>query len=64
MALDPRQHPYGGPSLGVVGLVYAAVVVSIAASVKAYRRATSGVSGPNVRQEKIEGVAMLLVVPR
>lgn len=48
----------------MVGLVYAAVVVSIAASVKAYRRATSGVSGPNVRQEKIEGVAMLLVVPR
>lgn len=54
------QHPYQGPSLGVVGLVYAAVVVSIAVSVKAYRRATSGVSGPNVRQQRIEGVAMLL----
>ena len=54
------QHPYRGPSLGVVGLVYAAVAVSIAVSVKAYRRATSGVSGPNVRQQKIEGVAILI----
>ncbi len=54
------QHPYQGPSLGVVGLVYGAVVVSIAVSVKTYRRATSGVSGPNVRQQRIEGVAILL----
>ena len=41
------QHPYKGPSLGVVGLVYAAVAVSIAVSVKVYRRATAGVSGPS-----------------
>jgi len=31
------QHPYKGPSLGVVGLVYAAVAVSIAMSVKVLR---------------------------
>jgi hypothetical protein len=54
------QHPYKGPSLGVVGLVYAAVAVSIAMSVKVYRRATAGVSGPNVRQQRVEGVAILL----
>jgi len=28
------QHPYKGPSLGVVALVYVVVVVSIAVSVK------------------------------
>ena len=54
------QHPYKGPNLGVVALVYAAVAVAIAASVKVYRRATRGVSGPPVRQQQLEGVAILL----
>ncbi|MBV8942705.1 MAG: hypothetical protein JO321_07715 [Solirubrobacterales bacterium] len=54
------QHPYEGPSLGVVGLVYTAVAVSIAVSVKVYRRATAGVSGPSVRRQGIEGVAILV----
>ena len=54
------QHPYKGPSLGVVALVYVVVVVSIAVSVKVYRRATAGVSGPSVRQQKFEGVAILV----
>jgi membrane protein YdbS with pleckstrin-like domain len=36
------QHPYSGPSLGVVALVYVAVIVAIAVSVKVYRRATVG----------------------
>lgn len=54
------QHPYTGPSLGVVALVYVAVVVSIAVSVKVYRRATAGVSGPSVRQQQLEGVAILV----
>jgi hypothetical protein len=54
------QHPYKGPSLGVVGVVYAAVAVSIAASVKVYRRATAGVSGPAVNQQRAEGVAILV----
>jgi hypothetical protein len=53
------QHPYKGPNLGVVALVYAAVAVAIAASVKVYRRATAGVSGPPVRQQQLEGVAIL-----
>src|SRR5579871_6271113 len=37
-----EQHPYRGPSLGVVALVYLAVAVSFAVSVKVYRRATAG----------------------
>ena len=53
------QHPYSGPSLGVVALVYAAVAVSIAVSAKVYRRATLGVEGPSVRQQRREGVAIL-----
>ena len=54
------QHPYKGPNLGVVGLVYAAVAVSIAVSAKVYQRATAGVSGPSVRQRNVEGVAILI----
>jgi len=54
------QHPYTGPSLGVVGLVYAVVAVAIAASVKVYRRATAGVRGLSVRQQQAEGVAILV----
>jgi hypothetical protein len=54
------QDPYKGPSLGVVGLVYAAVAIAIAASVKVYRRATAGVSGHSMRQQRVEGIAILL----
>jgi len=49
------QHPYTGPSLGVIALVYAAVIVSIAVSAKVYRRATAGVEGPSVRQQQLGG---------
>jgi hypothetical protein len=55
-----EQHPYKGPSLGVVALVYVAVAVAFAVSVKVYRRATAGVSGPAVRQQQVEGVAILV----
>jgi hypothetical protein len=54
------QHPYQGPSLGVVGLVYAAVAVSIAVSAKVYQRATAGVTGPTARQRSVEGIAILI----
>ena len=54
------QHPYSGPSAGAIVLVYVAVAVSIAMSVKVYRRATAGVSGPTVRQQKLEGAAIML----
>jgi hypothetical protein len=55
-----EQHPYKGPSLGVVALVYTAVAVAFAVSVKVYRRATAGVSGPAVRQQQAEGIAILV----
>jgi hypothetical protein len=55
-----KQHPYTGPSPAVLALVYVAVVVAIAVSVKVYRRATAGVSGPSVRQQRLEGVALLV----
>lgn len=54
------QHPYQGPSVGAIALVYAAVAVSIGVSVKVYRRATAGVSGPSVHQQRVEGVAILV----
>jgi hypothetical protein len=56
------QHPYQGPSLGVVGLVYAVVAISFALAATVYRRATAGVSGPSVRQRKLEGFALLLSI--
>jgi hypothetical protein len=56
------QHPYQGPSLGVVGLVYVVVAVSFGVSAKVYQHATAGVSGPSVRQQKLEGLAVGLSV--
>ena len=54
------QHPYSGPSPAAIVLVYVAVVISVAVSVRVYRRATVGVSGPSVRQQKLEGIAILV----
>jgi hypothetical protein len=54
------QHPYTGPSLGVIALVYAVVAVSIAVSAKVYQRATAGVSGLATTQRKVEGAAILV----
>jgi hypothetical protein len=54
------QHPYAGPSLGAIALVYTGVAVGIAVTVKMYQRATAGVSGPATRQRKVEGVAILV----
>jgi hypothetical protein len=44
------HHPYTGPSLDVVGLVYILVAVAALVSVAVYVRATAGVSGRS-RQE-------------
>lgn len=54
------QHPYMGPSGGAIALVYVAVAITIAVSARVYRRATAGVRGPAVRQQKLEGLAMLV----
>lgn len=53
-----HQHPYRGPSAGAVVFIYVAVAVSIGLSVKIYRRASAGVSGPSVRQRQFEGIAI------
>lgn len=55
-----HQHPYSGPSAGAIVLVYVGVVGSIAVSAKIYQRATAGLSGPSVRQQRVEGVAILI----
>jgi len=54
------QHPYTGPNLGVIALVYATVAVTIVVTVKVYQRATAGVSGPSARQRTVEGVPILV----
>jgi len=54
------QHPYKGPSAGAIALVYVVVAVASAVSVKFYRRATAGVSGPSIKQQQIEGIAILI----
>jgi hypothetical protein len=46
------HHPYRGPSLDVVGLVYVAVAVSALVTVSVYFRATAGVSGRSRRDAK------------
>jgi membrane protein YdbS with pleckstrin-like domain len=54
------QHPYKGPSAGAVVLTYVAVVVSIVVAAIVYRRATGGVSGPSVREQRITGIAIAI----
>jgi hypothetical protein len=56
------QHPYKGPT--VVGLVvlYAVVLVRIGSVVYAHRRAQAGVSGRSVRQRRAEGAALAIAL--
>jgi hypothetical protein len=56
------QHPYSGPNLGVIALVYATVAVGSAVGVKVYQRARAGVSGPSVALGAAEGIALLVSI--
>lgn len=56
------QHPYTGPNLGVIALVYATVAVTAAVTVRVHQRATAGVSGPSTRQRSVEGIAVLVSI--
>jgi hypothetical protein len=56
------QHPYAGPNLGVVALVYAVVAVCVAVAAALYRRASAGVHGPSARQRGVEGIALAFSV--
>ncbi len=54
------QHPYTGPSLLTIGLVYAVVIASIAVGATVHRRTTAGIAGPSVLLNQLEGIAMLV----
>src|ERR1700686_4488223 len=56
------QHPYTGPNLGVIALVYVTVAVTAAVTVRVHQRATAGVSGPSARQRAVEGIAVLVSI--
>lgn len=56
------QHPYSGPSGGAIALTYTVVVVTSVAMVKLHRRASSGVRGPSIRQQRVEGAALGLSI--
>jgi hypothetical protein len=51
------QHPYQGPSGGVILAVYAGVLVIVIGSATIIRRATRGVSGPSLHQQRAYGIA-------
>ena len=53
------QHPYRGPSLGVIGVVYIMVAVIITVSVAMYVRATTGISGRSRREGRITAIPLL-----
>ncbi len=52
------QHPYKGPSVGAIALVYTAVILVIVAAAKVIQRATAGVGGRSREQMKAEGAAI------
>lgn len=51
------QHPYVGPSLGIIGLVYLLVALSAIIGTRFYARAMSGVTGPSKREERLRGIS-------
>jgi hypothetical protein len=53
------QHPYRGPSLDVVGIVYIVIAVSACATVATYFRATAGVSGTSRREDRVLAIPMI-----
>jgi hypothetical protein len=57
-----HQHPYRGPSLGAIALLYAVVAVCFGVAATVYRHATAGISGPSVRQRRLEGIALAFSV--
>jgi hypothetical protein len=56
------HHPYTGPSLDVVGLVYILVAVAALVSVSVYLRATAGVSGRSRREAQIMAIPFAVAV--
>ncbi len=54
------QHPYVGPSLGVVAFVYTLVVVGAVTTTTMYKRSVTGVSGRSRREDKIAAIPVVL----
>lgn len=55
------HHPYIGPSLNVVGLVYILAAVAALASVSVYLRATAGVSGRSRQEARTMAIPFVFV---
>ncbi len=56
------HHPYTGPSLDVVGLVYILVAVAALVSVSVYVRATAGVSGRSRQDARTMSIPFVFAV--
>jgi hypothetical protein len=56
------QHPYKGPTPVGLVVLYAVVLIRIGTVVYAHRRATAGVSGRSVRQQRAEGAALVVAL--
>jgi len=56
------HHPYTGPSLNVVGVVYILVAVAALASVSVYVRATAGVSGRSRREARTMAIPFVFAI--
>jgi hypothetical protein len=56
------HHPYTGPSLNVVGLVYILVAVAALVSVSVYVRATAGVSGRSRQEARTMAIPFVFAV--
>lgn len=53
------QHPYSGPAGWALAVLYSTLLVWIILVATFYRRATSGVSGRSVRQQKADAAAFV-----
>jgi hypothetical protein len=56
------HHPYTGPSLNVVGVVYILVAVTALVSVAVYLRATAGVSGRSRQEARTLAIPFVFAV--
>lgn len=57
-----EQHPYTGPTVVALVVLYAVVLIRIGTVVYAHRRATAGVSGRSVSQRRAEGAALTVAL--
>ena len=55
------QHPYSGPTAWGLVVTFALIAVLIAVSASSARRATTGITGPSVRQRRTVAAAIITV---